>query len=49
MVHWMKANQTKLAKSRKGMRRKKRNCIMSVLLRVLYEYQNMTYQPPWEQ
>ena len=49
VVHWMKANQTKLAKSRKGMRRKKRNCIMSVLLRVLYEYQNMTYQPPWEQ
>jgi hypothetical protein len=26
VVHWMKANQMKPAKIRKGMRRKKRNC-----------------------
>jgi len=38
VVHWINANQTKPAKIRKGMRRKKRNWVVDqyyVLLKVL--------------
>jgi hypothetical protein len=52
VVHWMIANQTKPAKSRKGMRKKKRNCmIVSIIVLRFWvgECQDSTYQPPWEQ